>query len=401
MLLYVALRNLLRHARRSFALSVTLAVGTGALFLFDGFNTGILNQYRDNAVHARYGDAQVNVRGYRLRPFEKPWEQWIDLPLRVEAQLRAVPGVQQVFPRVTVPGFVLHNGATYAAVGFGVDAAREATFFTTLNIVEGTDLGADPDGIILGVGLARALNVKPGDRIKLMSMGRSEDIAERPFTVRGIFHTGSKEVDDVHFRVPLRAAQALLDIDRVECFALAFTAGADFAAIERAIVAAFPALEVTPFNVLDEIYYQHAVDWLSAQFGVIKLIILVVVVLGIFNTVNTTVLERRAEFGMLRAYGESRFDVLVLLLAEAVLLGLVGAWAGVLIAWALVAGPFTDGILMPAAPGLTRQYLVQIELTLPLALSAVLLGASCAPLATLAAGWRAVRTPIADALRAY
>jgi len=78
MLLDVALHNLRRNLRRTYAVVLTVAVGTGSLFIFHGFNAGIMNQYRDNTVHSRYGHGEINTAGYRDQVYEKPWEHWID-----------------------------------------------------------------------------------------------------------------------------------------------------------------------------------------------------------------------------------------------------------------------------------------------------------------------------------
>ena len=58
---------------------------------------------------------------------------------------------------------------------------------------------------------------------------------------------------------------------------------------------------------MDKIYYQHSVDFLKSQFGLILTIILVIVLLGVFNTVSLSVLDRRHEIGVLRANGESLY----------------------------------------------------------------------------------------------
>ena len=75
-----------------------------------------------------------------------------------------------------------------------------------------------------------------------------------------------------------------------------------------------------------------AEDWLNAQFGVIQIIIVTIVVLGIFNTVSTGVLERKQEIGTLRANGESRYDVMRLLCLEGLALGVLGAALGIIVA---------------------------------------------------------------------
>jgi putative ABC transport system permease protein len=61
----------------------------------------------------------------------------------------------------------------------------------------------------------------------------------------------------------------------------------------------------------------------------------------------------------------------------------------------------SHGILMPPAPGITRQFLVKLELTPMMAATTAALGISAALVATLMASLRVTRTGIAEALRAW
>jgi len=200
------------------------------------------------------------------------------------------------------------------------------------------------------------------------------------------------------FRIPLAQAQRLLNTGNVEAVALGLRSVEDFDQVESMLEQRFPELEATPFAVLDKVYYQHSVDWLDAQFGVIQLIILTIVVLGIFNTVSTAVLERKQEIGNLRANGESRLDVIRLLAMEGLTLGCLGAAAGIVLVILINSTILADGILMPPAPGITRQFFVRIELQHLMAVQTFLLGAGTAILATVLASFRIVRMKIAEAL---
>jgi putative ABC transport system permease protein len=141
------------------------------------------------------------------------------------------------------------------------------------------------------------------------------------------------------------------------------------------------------------------VDWLNAQFGVIQLIMLTIVVLGIFNTVSTAVLERKQEIGNLRANGESSKDILTLLTIEGLTLGVLGALLGILGGYFIVYVIIPNGILMPAAPGLTRQFYVKVELQTARILLSFVLGLVCAIIASFLAGLRIAKMPIGEALR--
>ena len=401
MLLQLALRNLLRNVRRTVALVLTVAMGTGSLFVFHGFNNGIMNQYRDNTVHARYGYGQIQTRGYGERVYERPWEHWIEHPQALRSELLALPGVRQVFPRVEFPALLSSARVTVSGKGQGVDAPEEYKFFTTLNFVAGSNLSGEPDGIVLGIGMARGLGIAVGDPVTVLVRGARGEMNRAVLKLTGVFHTGLKEFDDSVFRIPLKVASGLLETERVESIALGLASAADFPAVAAFIQSRHPELEAIPFSVLDAVYYQHSVDWLDAQFGVIQLIIVVIVVLGIFNTVSTAILERKQEIGTLRANGESRYDILRLLGFEGLALGVLGALLGIALVTGLDATVLSRGILMPPAPGITRQFLVNLELTPLMAVTTAALGIGAALVATLAAGLRVTRMGIAEALRAW
>lgn len=399
MQLITAFRNLFRNIRRSTAILLTIALGIAALFSFDGFNIGIMNQYRDNTIHARYGDGQINEAGYRNQVYQKPWEHWIANWKELESFLKNQPTVQHVFPRVTFYALLTNGKQTISGLGQGIDGNEESKFFNALNIEQGVTLRNEPDGILLGIGLARALNVNPGDVVTVLGNTINGTINGLDLIVTGIFHTGSQDFDNSVFRIPLKSAMELLDTDKVESVALGLRHLDDWNETQKVVENKFPQLEATPFSVLDKVYYQHSVDWLKSQFYVIQIIILTIVLLGIFNSVSTSILERKSEIGNLRANGESIFDVVKLLLYEGLALGIIGSLLGILIALFINYTLLKNGILMPPAPGLTRQFHVMIELQPATALFDALLGILTAFFATLFVGIRVARTPIGQALK--
>ncbi len=396
---YLAWRNCVRNYRRSLAVVLTVGVGTGALFTFNGFNTGIMNQYRANTIRSRFGHGQINTEGYRGQVYEKPWDHWIDNPDALMQKLKGIDGVTHVFPRIEFYTLLTNGATTLSGRGQGVDGKSEAEFFTALNIEEGVALTEQADGILMGQGLAKSLRLKVGDRVTVLANTIYGSINGVDCTVVGIFHTGAKEFDDRVFRIPLNVAQKLLDTPKVESIALGLRGIEDWDRVASAIAPPGSGLEAVPFAVLDKVYYQNAVDWLGSQFRIIRLVILFIVVLGIFNTVSTGVLERKREVGNLRANGESAKDVMALFLTEGTLLGVGGSLFGIVVATAANFTILSKGILMPPSPGLTRQYHVLIELQAMSGLQVFLLGSFCALVGTFLASYKVTRMPIGEALR--
>ena len=80
-----------------------------------------------------------------------------------------------------------------------------------------------------------------------------------------------------------------------------------------------------------------------------------IAVLSIVNTMLMSVTERIIEFGILKANGWSRYDVLRLITSESAVLGFVGGIFGCLVGWAATRGInsiWPDRIYLVATPGL-------------------------------------------------
>lgn len=399
MILKMAIRNLVRNKRRSFAILITIAMGVGALFLYHGFNTGMMNQYKFNTVHSRYGHGQLNTKGYREKVFEKPWEHWIDNYDVVEKFLRANENIAYVFPRVEFYGLLSNGKVNISGKGQGIVGEEESKFFTALNIIEGKDLADVPDGILLGKGLARALDASINSRVTILANTINGSLNGIDLNVVGIFNTGIREFDDNVFRIPLKQAHILLDTNKIENISLGLKNDESWNLFSRNVMNHYSNLEAVSFAELDEVYYQHGTNFLRAQFDMIRIIILVIVILGIFNTVLTSVLERKQEIGNLRANGESPIDILKLLFAEGIVIGVIGGIIGLVGATLLNKFFLFNGITMPASPGLTKDLHVMIELQPDYALVTFALGIITALVGTYLAGRRVTQLGIGELLK--
>lgn len=398
MILKFSLRNIWRQRSRAFAVLATISLGITALMIYHGFNAGIMNQYRENTIRARFGHGQVNTKGYRDQIWDKPWEKWMNLDDPFIQELKARSEVESIFPRISFYALLNNGEKTLSGAGEGVDGKSESTFFTTLNVTHGKVLSDEEDGIILGKGLAEALKVNVGDRVTVLANTNSGSLNAVDVFVTGIFFAGMKSFDDTFFRIQLKKAQELLDTQKVEFISLGLKNLEDWPQVEG-WVQKNPNFEATAFNVLDKVYYQNSVDFLQAQFGFIFLVIVVIVVLGIFNTVSTIILERKGEIGNLRANGDSKKDVMILLLTESLLLGLLGAALGVFLSYLCNFTILAGGIQMPPGPGITRQFTSYVELQASFIPVCFLIGIFSSVIGTAMAARRVLKMPITELLR--
>jgi putative ABC transport system permease protein len=399
--LLLPLKNLLRNTRRTLAILFTIALGAGALFSFEGFIKGVLGDYRDRTIHSHYGYGQVSTEGYRGKVFEEPWKHWITDGDTLESFLYNVDGVEYVFPRATFSALVKKGGVTINGLGQGINAEREAKFFNKLNVVQGEMLTTEEDGILLGKGLADALDAKPGDMVTVVATSSTGLLDKAKFKVIGVFHTGLLEFDSRVFRIQLKKAQELLGTQNIETVSLGLRSLDDWDNVATAVKEAYPEYEATPFDILDEVFYKHSVDWLNAQFGVVQIIIVLIVLLGIFNAISAAILERKQEIGNLRANGESVFQVMIMIIIEGLWLAVIGCIVGVGISYILVNAFISGKVMMPPGPGFTLASPIMFSFDWSMIFHTFVLSLAAALIASTLAGLRIARMPISKSLRSH
>jgi putative ABC transport system permease protein len=359
-----------------------------------------MNQYREGTIHVRYGHGQVYPKGYRDKVLEKPWEAWMTNPDEIEKQLLSVPHVKNVFPRVSFYSFLNKGNLNLAGRGEGIKAERENQFFSKMNFEKGHDI-QNPNQIILGLGLAKSLGAEIGDRITILTQTVNGQLNGADLELAGVFHTGVAEFDNSFYRIHLDAAQKLLDTKSVEHFALETDGVPYWNEVASGITQKLPNVDAIPFEELDAVYYKHSVAFLDSQFRVIRFIILFIVGLGIFNTIAVGLLERAPEVGALRANGESRFRLFGILCVENTLLGIAGGVLGIIFAILFDKVLLSRGIPMPAAPGITRQFIVFLQILPEHYVQALILPTVTAVVASLWPTFRLLRQTIPNLLKSH
>jgi putative ABC transport system permease protein len=123
------------------------------------------------------------------------------------------------------------------------------------------------------------------------------------------------------------------------------------------------------------------------------------VFLGVMNTINMTVMDRVGDFGTMRALGNRSQHILALVVAEGVVLGLVGAVVGSALGIVLALGISAVGIPMPPPPDSALGYTAHIRVVPSVVATAFIVGLLAATLASLLPARRVSRIEISEALR--
>lgn len=327
----LGLRNLTRHKRRTIITALMVTAGTVLMVYMAGLAEGSYASMIELATGNYTGHFQVIGEGYNEKP---SLFVTVDDPDEWERKLEANDDVVAATSRVEAPGLVSHGAHTTGILLTGVDPVKEkkvATF--TRAVSEGSWLPAevgpdDPLPIILGAGVAQRLKVKIGDEVSFVSQAADGSIAAELYTISGLLDTGVDEIDAQVGFIRLSDARELLVLEGRAHRVVALT--------HKPSDAARTARQFQPEEGQQILTWAELMPELSRSIEVDKggqhiflIIVLVVIGLGVMNTMMMSVVERTREFGVLLAVGTTPGLIVRTTMWEAVWMCLAGAALGV------------------------------------------------------------------------
>jgi putative ABC transport system permease protein len=397
----LALRNVSRQKMRSAMTMGAIAAGVISLVLAGGFVADIFVQLREFTIHSQLGHLQVYKKGYYQFGTQAPSKYVIEEPEPLRSRLQAHPAVQDVMARLVFSGLMNNGRSDLAIVGEGIEPAREEKLGTYLTLVAGRHLkDSDAFGIVVGEGVAQSQKLTPGDRVTLLINNRDGSLNTLDFEIVGVFRSFSKEFDARAVRIPLAAAQELMTSRGVNSLVVSLrqTGDTDDVAIALRPWLQSKGFELKTWEELSD-FYRSTVELYEVQFGVLRLIILGMVVLGVVNSVNMSIFERYGEFGTMRALGDRNRTVFWLIVTENLLVGAAGAALGIVLGVLLALAISAIGIPMPPPPNSNTPYVASIRLVPEDLLAAFGIGLAAALIACFWPSFRVARSHVADALR--
>src|SRR3989441_3868709 len=401
----LALRNVFRNRRRTLITLGAMGFGAAAIIVFGGFVNAIYWGVRESTIRSQVGHIQLYRKGYSEKGNLAPFDYLIaDYPA-LRAELSKIEHVKTVTARLGFSGLVSTGETTTSFVGAGVNPEGETDLSSFSVIVDGRDLATrDPRGVILGVGLARAFGVKPGDDLTLLTTTKGGSINALAVKVRGVWESGEKAYDDRFLKVALPEVQRVLDLENGEVQSVVLLLDrTDNTAVVRARIEQLIRergldLEIKTWEDL-ALRYHQVPELFGRIFAVLTLIVSIMVVFGITNTMTMAIFERTREIGTVMALGTRRRGVVSMFVLEGFVLGVLGAVAGVVLGVVLAKAISAVGIQLPPPPGSTRGFMVQIFVVPAVLAQAFQLSIVAATLASLYPAWRAARLDVVEALR--
>lgn len=273
----------------------------------------------------------------------------------VERQALQNPEVKAAAPFAELQGMVLREDSMKPVVIRGVLPEAELKVSDIAGQTHAHNLAALRPGsqnVVLGSELARALDVKAGDKVRLLvaasgQPGQPGQIStrQRVFTVADVFDSGNYQFD---------SALAFVHID--DAISLQGLAGPSGVRLRLADMYAAPRVAVELARGMDERFLLR--DWtrvnstwfaaVQSQKRMMFVILTMIIAVAAFNLVSTlvmTVRDKQADIAILRTLGASPRSVMQIFVIQGTLVGVMGALLGVALG-VLVA--LNVGVIVPA-----------------------------------------------------
>ena len=254
-------------------------------------------------------------------------------------QLQAVPGVVAAFPERQGIGLAAgargRTGATIRSVPPEI-FAPSSSFATLFKADEGTMSLSSPRSALIGRGVARNLDLSPGDTIRVVTMRTSPTgkIIPRitPFTVEGIVSCGYQELDSLWVFIPFETGYTLLEgslssvlvgIQTEDAF------GDDFLETAWLVEESLPSqCRLRLWNQINTAQYENFSSTRIMLIFVMFLIVLVASV-NVSSALVMLAMERRREIAILKSVGASTGGIVSAFLLTGFCAGAAGVALGI------------------------------------------------------------------------
>lgn len=343
---FLALRYL--QPKRTFVSIITLIsvvgvmLGVMVLILVIAVMTGFDRELRQKVI-----DFDTHI----LISTEDVLRDWRDLTVKV----RNTPGVVGTAPYVQGPVIVEFQHKRLAPLIRGIDPAEEEKVVPFQKFLKKGTYDLDGDSALVGVELARKLQIDVGDKLTVYSPGNLGEILDgikelektkgederqaidklrevvlpKELTITGIFETGHYLHDSEFLLVPIHVGQELYGLgDALHGLRVRTTDPYGAESVKQ---------EIQKFLNPPE-YAQTWIDMNNQYFEAVRLertvmffllfFIIIVAAFGIMNTLITVTVQKTRDIGIMKAIGANIRQIVWVFLGQGVIVGLFGTLAG-------------------------------------------------------------------------
>ena len=340
--LFVAIRYLLAKRKQAFISLISfisiigVGVGVMAVLIAMSLMTGLQKELRERIV-----GSSAHVYVFKLG------EGITDIPAE-EAKLKQVPHVVGAAPAALGKGMLTVGTGTPAFVSLkGIDPTLESTVTDIRSAMrEGSLAGLraapdEMDGIVLGIDLAKTLEVKIGDTVRLITPDEiltpfSPMLRTRAFKVVGIFALGLFEFDSEYALVDLPVAERVFGKDKPDFMQVKlddmFASQTVARDIENRLGQEYATQDWAQMNKS-----LFSALWLEKMAVSITIgLIIMVAALNIVASLVLLVMEKSRDIAILKTMGSPAKSIRRIFMLQGLIIGIIGTAGGTILGVALI-----------------------------------------------------------------
>lgn len=324
-LLYIAWKNLIHKKLRAFLTIFGVVIGIGAIFFLLSFGIG-LQRLVTNQVIGNQSVKSIDITTVNSKIIKLDDENF--------QKVKQLPHVTQSGASYSFAGSLKAQGSEVDAIVYGEDLTYQR--MENLTLSAGRLLkGDDERGALLSNAAIRAIGLKEPDKalgkkvnLRVPIVGGAESEVNDTFTIIGVIDSDTGNEVFVPAGIFAAAGVPVYNQIKVEVDDAANVAG-----LRDQIEKKYGFVTTSPIDTVDQIgQIFKFFNVMLAGFGAVGMI---VAVLGMFNTLTISLLERTKEVGLMITLGGRNRDMRKLFILEAVILSLSGAIIGIILAIAL------------------------------------------------------------------
>ncbi|MDQ6859928.1 MAG: ABC transporter permease [Verrucomicrobiota bacterium] len=343
---FLALRYL--KPKRTFVSIITLisilgvTLGVTVLILVISVMTGFDRELRQKVIDF---DAHILVTT------QDTLTDWRDLTVKI----RNTPGVVATAPYVQGPVIVEFASRRLAPLIRGIDVEEEEKVIPLRKFIVDGKLDLSGDTAVLGIELARKLDIHVGDKLTVYSPGNLSQIMDglkkleshnneeeraavdqlrdvvlpKELTVTGIFETGHYLHDAEFVLVPVNIGQELYGLeDALHGITVRTVDPYGAEAVKEAISKFLTPPEYAQTWIDMNHQYFEAVRLERTVMFFLLFFIVIVAAFGIMSTLITVTVQKRREIGIMKAIGATIGQIVWVFLGQGIVVGVFGTLVG-------------------------------------------------------------------------
>ncbi|HVZ96582.1 MAG TPA: FtsX-like permease family protein [Chitinophagaceae bacterium] len=327
----LAWRNLWRNRRRTLITLTSVLMAVVLAIAIRSVQLGAYGNMIGNAVRFSTGYIQVHQNGYWNDQSINNIMEWDSA---VTDALRKDNNISLAIPRLESFALASSGAHTKGVAVVGIDPEKENQMTGLKAKISGGSYftNSSGEGALVGDGLAKYLQLHPGDTIVLLGQGYHGTTAAGQFLVQGIFHYPVEQLNNAMVYLSIGDAQTLFAApERITSVSLMLRdpkkMNSNTKELQKKLGKNYEVMDWPSMNksLVEEIKGDNAG-------GIIMLgILYLVVAFGVFGTILMMTMERKKEFSVMIAIGMHRAKLTMIMIFETIFIGLMGIITGCLL----------------------------------------------------------------------